>query len=241
MELGLDGKVALITGGSDGIGYASAWELANEGATVVICARGQEALDEAVNKISSETGGVISAIACDVTDVNQIETTFQKLINDHGRVDILVNNAGFGLFKPLIELTLEELESVYRTNVFGAFLMSREAAHHFIEQGSGELINIASTSSLKGSATRTAYGSSKFALRGMTECWRDELRRHNVRVMLVNPSEVMTEFATKAGAPRDQSDKKLRPQEIADAIIGALKVDSRGFVPEFSVFATNPF
>ena len=75
----------------------------------------------------------------------------------------------------------------------------------------------------------------------MTECWRDELRRHNVRVMIVNPSEVMTEFATKAGAPRDQSDKKLRPQEIADAIIGALKVDSRGFVPEFSVFATNPF
>ena len=80
-----------------------------------------------------------------------------------------------------------------------------------------------------------------FALRGMTECWRDELRRHNVRVMLVNPSEVMTEFAAKAGVEREASDKKLRPQEIASAILGALKIDGRGFIPEFSVFATNPF
>ena len=130
---------------------------------------------------------------------------------------------------------------MYRTNVFGPFLMAREAARQFIAQGGGEMINIASTSSLKGSASRTAYGSSKFALRGMTECWREELRRHNVRVMLVNPSEVMTEFAAKAGSPREASDRKLRPKEIADAIVGALKIDSRGFVPEFSVFATNPF
>ncbi|HSH76430.1 MAG TPA: SDR family oxidoreductase, partial [Longimicrobiales bacterium] len=163
-----------------------------------------------------------------------------SVVEKHGRLDILVNNAGYGLFKPLVDTTLEELESLYRTNVFGAFLMAREAARQFIRQGSGDLINVASTSSQRGSATRTAYGSSKFALRGMSECWRDELRRHNVRVMIVNPSEVMTEFAEKAGERREPSDKKLRPEEIADAIIGALKVDSRGFVPEFSVFATNP-
>jgi 3-oxoacyl-[acyl-carrier protein] reductase len=75
----------------------------------------------------------------------------------------------------------------------------------------------------------------------MTECWRDELRQHNVRVMLVNPSEVLTQFASKAGGEQQPSAKKLRPEEIADAIVGALKVDSRGFIPEFSVFATNPF
>jgi len=75
----------------------------------------------------------------------------------------------------------------------------------------------------------------------MTECWRDELRRSNVRVMLVNPSEVLTDFAAKVGRNQELTDKKLRSQEIADAIIGALKVDSRGFIPEFSVFATNPF
>ena len=141
----------------------------------------------------------------------------------------------------MVDTTFEELQGVYRTNVFGPFLMAREAARQFIEQGSGEMINISSTSGLKGSAGRTAYGSSKFALRGMTECWRDELRRHNVRVMLVNPSEVMTDFAAKAGVEREPSDKKLRAEEIAKAILGALKVDSRGFIPEFSVFATNPF
>jgi 3-oxoacyl-[acyl-carrier protein] reductase len=75
----------------------------------------------------------------------------------------------------------------------------------------------------------------------MTECWRDELRRHDVRVMLVNPSEVQTAFFSKLGREQALSEKKLRPEEIATAIVGALKVDSRGFIPEFSVFATNPF
>jgi len=73
----------------------------------------------------------------------------------------------------------------------------------------------------------------------MTECWRAELRRHDVRVMLANPSEVLTDFADKAGYEKEASPKKLRPRDIADAIVGALKVDDRGFIPEFSVFATN--
>ena len=75
----------------------------------------------------------------------------------------------------------------------------------------------------------------------MTECWRDELRRHNVRVTLVNPSEVQTPFFAKLGRQQQLSEKKLRPEEIADAVVGFLKIDDRGFVPEFSVFATNPF
>jgi 3-oxoacyl-[acyl-carrier protein] reductase len=75
----------------------------------------------------------------------------------------------------------------------------------------------------------------------MTECWRDELRRHNVRVMLVNPSEVQTNFFAKVGGKQELSPKKLRGEEIADAIVGVLEIDDRGFIPEFSVFATNPF
>jgi 3-oxoacyl-[acyl-carrier protein] reductase len=125
--------------------------------------------------------------------------------------------------------------------VIGAFLMGQAAARVFIKQGSGELINISSTSGLSGGAGATAYSSSKFALKGMTECWRAELRRHNVRVMLVNPSEVLTSFSKNAGYEQKQSEKKLRAQEIADAIVGALRIDNRGFIPEFAVFATNPF
>ena len=227
--------VALVTGGSEGIGRAIAEALASQGSKVTITGRREDAL--------SATGEALGLdwIVGDVGNEDDAVRTVGSVVAKHGRLDILVNNAGYGVFKPLVETTFEELQGVYHTNVFGPFLMSREAARQFIKQGSGELINIASTSSLKGSSGRTAYGSSKFALRGMTECWRDELRRHDVRVMLVNPSEVMTNFAAKAGVEREASDKKLRPDEIADAIVGALKVDGRGFIPEFSVFATNPF
>jgi len=231
----LKGAVALVTGGKEGIGRAIAEALIAEGAEVTITGRHEKELRATAEEIGADW------IVADVGSEADAKRSVAEVVAKHGHLDILVNNAGYGLFKPLVDTTLEELEALYRTNVFGPFLMAREAARHFMERGSGEMINIASTSALKGSATRTAYGSSKFALRGMTECWRDELRRYNVRVMLVNPSEVMTEFAAKAGSPREPSDKKLRGKEIADAIIGALKVDSRGFVPEFSVFATNPF
>ena len=231
----LNETVALVTGGSEGIGRAIAEALAGQGCEVTITGR----REEAVRNTAEQLG--LDWIVGDVGNEDDAARSVGSVIEKHGRLDILVNNAGYGLFRPLVDTTFEELQSVYHTNVFGPFLMAREAARQFIKQGSGELINISSTSGLKGSGGRTAYGSSKFALRGMTECWRDELRRHNVRVMLVNPSEVMTNFAEKAGVEREISDKKLRPQEIAAAIVGALKVDSRGFIPEFSVFATNPF
>ena len=227
--------VALVTGGSEGIGRAIAEALMHQGCKVTITGRREEVLKDTAEELG------LDWIAGDVGNETDAMRTVSSVIEQHGRLDILVNNAGYGMFKPLVDTTLDELKDMYQTNVFGTFLMAREAAKQFIKQGSGELINISSTSSLKGSSGRTAYGSSKFALRGMTECWRDELRRHNVRVMLVNPSEVMTNFAAKAGVEREVSDKKLRSREIADAIVGALKVDSRGFIPEFSVFATNPF
>lgn len=231
----LDGAIALVTGGSEGIGAAIAEALKAKGGLVTITGRRADVLEAAANGLG------VDWIAGDVGVEADAVATVKAVVEKHGRLDILVNNAGRGLFKPLVEMELGELEDVYRTNVFGAFLMGREAAKQFIAQGSGELINISSTSGLRGGRGSTAYSSSKFALRGMTECWRDELRRHDVRVMLVNPSEVMTGFAAKVGFDRPESPKKLRPREIADAIIGALAVDSRGFIPEFSVFATNPF
>ena len=226
---------ALVTGGSDGIGKGIAAALKREGADVVITGRRRERLEAAAEELG------VGCIAGDVGREEDAVRTVESFVAEHGRLDILVNNAGYGYFAPLVDMELERFEALYRTNVFGAFLMAREAARHFIRQGSGHLVNISSTSGLKGGRGSTAYSSSKFALRGMTECWRDELRRHDVRVMLVNPSEVMTRFSTVAGYERGASEKKLRPQEIADAIVGALKIDDRGFIPEFSVFATNPF
>jgi len=231
----LDNAKALVTGGSEGIGRGIAAALAAKGADVTITGRHEETLRRTAEEIGADW------IAGDVGVEADAVRTVADFVDRHGRIDILVNNAGFGIFAPLVETRLEDLEAVFRTNVFGAFLMGREAAKHFIRQGSGQLINISSTSGLKGGRGSTVYSASKFALRGMTECWRDELRRHNVRVMLINPSEVQTGFFAKIGREQEQSPKKLRPQEIADAIVGVLEIDDRGFVPELSVFATNPF
>jgi 3-oxoacyl-[acyl-carrier protein] reductase len=202
---------------------------------VVITGRREEPLRAAAEELG--VGYSVGDVGVEAEAVR----TVAEFVEEHGRIDLLVNNAGFGYFAPLVDMELDQLEAVYRTNVFGAFLMAREAAKHFVRQNSGNLINISSTSGLKGGRGSTAYSSSKFALRGMTECWRDELRRHNVRVILVNPSEVVTSFAATAGFEQQASPKKLRPREIADAIVGALEIDDRGFIPEFSVFATNPF
>ncbi len=231
----LHGAKALVTGGSEGIGKAIAAALKEEGADVVITGRRADILEATAREL-----GVGWSVG-DVGDEDDAVRTVREFVEEHGRLDILVNNAGFGRFAPLVEMELSDLEEVYRTNVFGAFLMAREAAKVFVRQNSGHLVNISSTSGLKGGRGGTAYSSSKFALRGMTECWRDELRRHDVRVMLVNPSEVLTEFGSKAGYQQEPSPKKLRAREIADAIVGALTIDDRGFIPEFSVFATNPF
>jgi len=226
---------ALVTGGSEGIGKAIAAALRAEGAEVGITGRRKEPLEATASELGAQ------ALSGDVSNEADVKRTVAAFLERQGRIDILVNNAGVGYFAPLAELDLRRFNELFATNVTGAMLMAREVAPHFIHQASGHLINISSTSGLSGGAGSTAYSGSKFALKGMTECWRAELRRHNVRVMLVNPSEVLTDFAGKLGREQEASQKKLRGQEIADAVIGALKLDDRGFIPEFSVFATNPF
>ncbi len=231
----LSGARVLITGGSEGIGYGIAEALIARGSRVAITGRDEAKLASAAEALGAE------AIPGDVGIEADAKRAVDTVVERFGGIDVLINNAGFGIFKPLVEMDLESFESVFRTNVTGAMLMAREAARHFVDQRSGHLLNISSTSGLSGGKTGTAYSGSKFALRGMTECWRAELRPYDVRVTLVNPSEVQTPFFAKLGREQTLSEKKLRPEEIAAAVVGALEIDDRGFIPEFSVFATNPF
>jgi 3-oxoacyl-[acyl-carrier protein] reductase len=226
---------ALVTGGSEGIGLGIARALKAKGCNVAIMARNEDKLNRAANEL-----GVL-ALQGDVSREADVKRVVASFIKELGGIDILVNNAGIGYFAPLTDLDTAEFEKIFATNVTGAMLMAREVAPHFIKQRKGHLVNISSTSGLSGGKGSTAYSGSKFALRGMNECWRAELRHHNVRVTLVNPSEVQTPFFAKVGTEQVQSEKKLRASEIADAIVGALEIDDRGFIPEFSVFATNPF
>jgi len=232
--MNLSKAVALITGGSAGIGRAIAETLAASGARVAITGRNKEHLEEAARTLGA------FPIHADVGNEEDVKRTYREVLAKFGDLDILVNNAGVGVFKKLVDFDLDSFERVFATNVRGAMLMGREAAKHFIERNRGDIINIGSTAAVRGAPNGTAYYASKFALRGMTECWRAELRKHNIRVMLVNPSEVLTNFAATAGNVQKANETKLRGQEIASAVKAVLEMDDRGFTTELTVFATNP-
>jgi 3-oxoacyl-[acyl-carrier protein] reductase len=232
----LKNAVALITGGSSGIGRAIAQSLSESGARVAITARDKRRLDATAGELG------VHAIQADVTVEANVQRTMREVLQKFGDLDILVNNAGVGVFKPLVDFDRQSFDAVFATNVTGAMMMAREAAKHFIHRKRGNIVNISSTAGLRGAASGTAYYASKFALRGMTECWRAELRKHNIRVFLVNPSEVITNFyeASGFGQQNKANPTKLRAEEIAYVVKGVLEMDDRGFTPELSVFATNP-
>jgi 3-oxoacyl-[acyl-carrier protein] reductase len=232
--MNLKNAVALITGGSSGIGRAVAQSLAASGARVAITGRDKVRLAETARELG------VHAIHADVSVEADVERTYRELLQQFGDLDILVNNAGVGVFKNLVDFERKEFDAVFATNVTGAMLMAREAAKHFVKRQRGNIVNIASTAALRGAPKGTAYYGSKFALRGMTECWRAELRQHNVRVFLVEPSEVLTNFYQTAGLPQKDNATKLRSEDIAHMVKAILEMDDRGFTPELCIFATNP-
>jgi 3-oxoacyl-[acyl-carrier protein] reductase len=230
----LKNAVALVTGGSSGIGRGIAQMLIAHGAKVAITGRDQKRLAEAAKDLGAQP------IHADVSKESDVHRTMQEVLSHFGDLDILVNNAGVGSFKKLVDFDLESFERTFATNVTGAMLMAREAAKHFVSRNKGNIVNIGSTASHRGAPNGTAYYASKFALRGMTECWRQELRKNNIRVFLVNPSEVITNFGAAAGFDQKDNPTKLRPEDIAHAVKSVLEMEDRGFITELTVFATNP-
>ena len=232
--MNLDKATVLVTGGTSGIGRAIAESLITAGASVAVTGRDSARLEE--------TAGALSAlpIQADVANESDVRRTYEQVFDAFGHLDILINNAGHGLFKPLVDTDRAEFDRILQTNVTGAMLMGREAARHFVSLGGGNIVNIASTGAVRGGPNGTAYYASKFALRGMTECWRAELRPHNVRVFLINPSEVITSFAATASFPQDDNPTKLHSEDIAHMVKGVLEMDDRGFTTELTIFATNP-
>ncbi len=222
----------LITGGSSGIGKAAAKMIIQKGGKAAITARGKERLETAAEEIGA------FPINTDVSKPADVGTTYKKFFEKFNRLDCLINNAGIAGGGAVDKLRYEDFEKVYSINVFGAAMMAQKAAEIFKKQKYGNIINIGSTAGVKGYAGGSVYASSKFALRGMTICWQAELRQYNVRVMCINPSEVRTSFG---GGEREEVSNRLRGEEIAHAIVSSLEMDDRGFIPEFMVWATNPF
>jgi 3-oxoacyl-[acyl-carrier protein] reductase len=225
----------LVTGGSLGIGYDTAKMLISKGAKVTISGRNKEQLEKA----AKELGAI--AIQGDVSSEKDVQNMVQTTIDKLGGYNVLVNNAAYGYFSPLTEIDTKKFTDQLSVNITGAMMCGRESAKHFVKESYGNIINIASSAGKNGFANGTPYCATKFALRGMTECWRAELRKHNIRVMLVNPSEVQTFFGVNAGGKKkDHNPTKLEGRQIAQLITAMLEMDDVGFIPEAGVWATNP-
>lgn len=224
----------LVTGGSAGIGLAVAQLAKEKGAQVVINGR-----DEARLRRSGDALGVSTApgdVGKPADAAHMVETAAAAM----GGLNVLINNAGWGVRMPLEELDPEQFEAMWRTNVLGATLVAHHAVPHLKSAGGGSIVNMASTAARSGYANGSGYCSTKFALSGLTQCWQGELRPHDIRVIQINPSEVQTGFGGR-DPERELDPKKLYSEDIAHATIAALEMADRGFIPELTVFATNPW
>jgi len=222
----------LITGGSQGIGAAIVEAARAAGDKVVFTGRNEELIE----KVASATGA--HGLRADVSVVEDNERTVEVCKEMMGGIDVLVNNAGYGYMAEIGSVDIEAMKAMFNTNVFGLVDLTNRVVPLMKEQGQGDIVNIASTSGMKGHARGTAYSASKWAVRGISQCWQAELRPHDIRVICVCPSEVQTAWGGKVGR---NNPNKLYASDIAEAVLSVISAQRRALWPEFAVFATNPW
>jgi 3-oxoacyl-[acyl-carrier protein] reductase len=224
----LDGKVAIITGASRGIGLAVAHRLGTLGAKLSLCARDAKRLEAAADELRPAAAGVFVA-AVDVTHSDQIVAFVQNTEKTLGSVDILVNNAGIGYFGPTHEATEANWDSILDTNLKSVFLASKAVAPAMIARRGGHIINIASLAGKNAFAGGGIYCASKWGLLGLTECMAEDLRGHGIRVSAICPGSVATDFS-----PHGKKDisKMLQAEDIAHVVEMIVTQAPQSFVSE---------
>lgn len=224
----LEGKVAVVTGGSRGIGAAIAGRLATLGAKVVITARSKDPLEVTAAAIHSH-GGSCEPLACDVTRLDDVEKLAATVERAHGRLDILVNNAGVGgPSGPLHTLPPEQWEAILNTNLRGVFFCLRALVPVMLRHG-GHIVNISSIAGKNPLPNAAAYAASKWALNGLSYSVAEELRQHNIRVSVVCPGSVHTDFNPHPG--KDPA-KMLRAEDVAHVVAMLVTQASQSFASE---------
>jgi len=211
-------RVAIVTGGSEGIGKAVAFSLAKVGAFVTICARRAEALDRTCHEIRA-AGGVCSYVVADVTDENQVNSMVRKTLFDFGRVDILVNNAGVGILKPIWECSLADWNYVMDTNLKGYFLCSKAVLPVMMKQKEGVILNVASGAGHQGYEELAIYCASKFGTVGLSEAMKKDLSYYGIQVDYVCPGYVKTNFFRHASADYEERHRGVEPAVVADEVL----------------------
>ena len=238
----LDGKVAVVTGASSGIGEATAKALAAEGATVVVAARRQDRLEDLVERINGD-GGKALAVECDITEEEQAHDLIRRAKEEFGRVDLLVNNAGVMQLSEVKKGLSDEWRTMFEVNVLGLLYVTDATIEVMKEQGTGHLVNI---SSLASRGTRPAlgvYSGTKMAVNGISEALRQELLEDDIRVTMVEPGAVETELPEHItdeeareglNTMLEQLDP-LKAEDIANAIVYVVTQPQRVSINEILI------
>lgn len=214
-----NGLVAIVTGGSRGIGRGVAEALLDEGWRVRFCSRSPKSVEEAERELAGR--GFVSGQAVDVRKQEEVDAFVERVKKEEGRIDCLVNNAGLGVFAPVDELTGERWREVIETNLSGCFYFLRAVAPVMKAQGSGWIFNISSLAGKNPFAGGGAYNASKFGLIGLSEAAMLDLRPHGVRVAAILPGSVDTGFSPRRDPGQDRS-WMLKPEDIAAMILHLL-------------------
>ena len=216
----LAGKVAIVTGASAGIGEAAARALAAEGAQLVITARREERLRSFVEEINA-MGTKAVYVAGDASDENTATETVQAAIDTFGRIDILLNNTGMGIYKDLVDTSAEEYDMMMNTNMRSTFLFTRHTVPHMIQQASGTILMLSSMAGVYGFGGQAVYCATKFAQVGFAQSLDKELRPKGIKVGVICPGGVKTEFAIGTGRTEEGVAKSamLEASDVADAVL----------------------
>ncbi len=224
----LEGKVAIVTGSSRGIGFSIADSFVREGAKVLICGSRQESADKAVAMLKgSYPDADILGLGFDVNDTDEIKRMVDTVVSRWGRIDVLVNNAGVTSTKSILEMTDEDFTSVIDINLVGPFKMIREVAKVMKENGGGSIVNTSSMVGTYGGRMQTAYSSSKFGINGLTKSCAKELGQFGIRVNAVAPGAVATDMAKQFTDERSRQmltmltplGRMAEPDELAGAYV----------------------
>lgn len=238
MSVDLQGKTAVVTGGSKGIGYAVAESMARVGGNVVICARNAEEVERAARQLDDLGGGRVVGIPCNVRSYEEVKGLVDRTMDEFDGLDILVNNAGVGRFGAVDELSLEHWSQVIETNLNSVFYACHEAIPHMKRRGGGWIINIASLAGKNPFAGGAAYNASKFGLVGFSEALMLDVRQHGIRVNYIMPGSVATYFDDHT--PSEADAWKIQPEDIAELIMGLLAMPERTLPSRIEVRPSRP-
>ena len=231
----LQGKAALVTGGTRGIGRAIAESLLGEGVSVAICSRSRDNVDRAVAELEP-LGQVIGAV-CDIGHCDEVDALFSTIEESFGRLDILVNNAGVRGFGRVDEVTPEQWREVIETNLNGPFYCSRLAVPMMRKAGAGFIVNIGSLAGKHAFAGGAAYNASKFGLKGLTEAMMLDVRHDNIRVTTIMPGSVQTNFG---GQGTEGGEWKIDPAHIAETVVHLLRMPERSLASRVEMRPSRP-